>query len=514
MPKKSNERSYIDNVQGTVVWVDDTWAEKKARNFYQAEGKILMNPTLTKTKLVKACNGKVQHREANQARNLSLGKIASKKEVLEEDLKTAKAKIKDVTKSTIKLLKKNLWDTKLRKLRRDYYKLSQKIARLEHKLNNIKLGKRVGICLGRSVIGDKELLKLSRHSHFGATGSKDELFGNAFRLNTDEAYEQDGKVYVPIYHSKEYRGILILEKVHYLKLRAHQQKYGITVDFYQYKKGLWKCVATLNHICDKPYEHTQYTLGIDYNEKTINWVLFTLKGKNLEIVESGEIDIRPSVGSKQQIEESIRKEVKLLCSKVAAYHGFISYEDLDFSNKKCENRGKRMNRMIHNLATGFFRDVLVKECYKNCIPFYAVNAAYTSLVGGVISALRTELGRDAAACVVIGLRGNRKLQQWLYDLCAKYLNKGGKVRSTRKGMQNETLEIVPNKEGKNHEETTVTLQSIGEVIGSAGDYYALGRYLKSWNEKIYEETTRYLREVDSTSHSPRSMAKALVKQSP
>ncbi len=198
--KKPKPNTYVDNVQGSVKWVANNWAEVKAREFNAIVGKVLRDPTLTKTQVVHKFKAKgviVAHRVVNQARNLALGQIDSRKEALGASILTQKRKLQDNEAKIYKKLQSNLWSD-IRWYLYNANVLKARIVKLEHAL--LRMETKSGICLGRQYMpkasdsaADKLVKKVKlawkRSSHFGATGSYEEPHGNAYQLRLNEAVQ-------------------------------------------------------------------------------------------------------------------------------------------------------------------------------------------------------------------------------------------------------------------------------------------------------------------------------------
>lgn len=98
-----------------------------------------------------------------------------------------------------------------------------------------------------------------------------------------------------------------------------------------------------------------------------------------------------------QREQNLRKLVKKMFEDIKQDNiHVVRIEDLDFMKKKHQNRGKAMNKMLHELPYGQFRKIIESECFRHHIVVEYINPAYSSQ-----KALKLGLDRHLGAAKII-----------------------------------------------------------------------------------------------------------------
>ena len=98
-----------------------------------------------------------------------------------------------------------------------------------------------------------------------------------------------------------------------------------------------------------------------------------------------------------QREQNLRQLIKQIFEDIKQdkIH-VVRIEDLDFMKKKHQNRGKGMNKMLHELPYGQFRKIIESECFRHHMVVEYINPAYSSQ-----KALKLGLDRHLGAAKII-----------------------------------------------------------------------------------------------------------------
>ena len=98
-----------------------------------------------------------------------------------------------------------------------------------------------------------------------------------------------------------------------------------------------------------------------------------------------------------QREQNLRQLVKQMFEDIKQDNiHVVRIEDLDFMKKKHQNRGKTMNKMLHELPYGQFRKIIESECFRHHMIVEYINPAYSSQ-----KALKLGLDRHLGAAKII-----------------------------------------------------------------------------------------------------------------
>ena len=98
-----------------------------------------------------------------------------------------------------------------------------------------------------------------------------------------------------------------------------------------------------------------------------------------------------------QREQNLRQLIKQMFDDIKQDNiHVVRIEDLDFMKKKHQNRGKGMNKMLHELPYGQFRKIIESECFRHHMIVEYINPAYSSQ-----KALKLGLDRHLGAAKII-----------------------------------------------------------------------------------------------------------------
>jgi len=354
----------------------------------------------------------------------------------------------ETTKKTIeKWYKKEVEPNKLAK---HWYKIHQKkrrLARLEKRLELMKLDKasgRVRICFGSKKLFQAQFdlkangyknfeewktdWKTARSNQFFLIGSKDEMAGNqlctakrqadgtlTLQMRLPEALVGKHGKYIEIKGVQFEYGQDIIEAAlndnearRVLKgLKSVETKcYGqaISYRFLRDEKGWRVFVSTARPIVPiKTLKHIG-TIGIDLNANQIALVETDRFGN---VIDTQTLPLNTYGKSKAQTEALIGEAVKTIVERSEKTLKPIVIEDLNFSNKKSllrENGSNRYARMLSSFVFSKFRDFLESRASRNGVRVYKVNPAFTSVIGRIKYASRYGMTVHHAAALVIARR--------------------------------------------------------------------------------------------------------------
>ena len=98
-----------------------------------------------------------------------------------------------------------------------------------------------------------------------------------------------------------------------------------------------------------------------------------------------------------QREQNLRQLIKQMFEDIKQDNiHVVRIEDLNFMKKKHQNRGKAMNKMLHELPYGQFRKIIESECFRHHMVVEYINPAYSSQ-----KALKLGLDRHLGAAKII-----------------------------------------------------------------------------------------------------------------
>jgi IS605 OrfB family transposase len=337
---------------------------------------------------------------------------------------------------------------------------------------------------------------VARYGLFGCVGSHDEEYGNrTYQVRADEAKQEGDYYYVPIWHSREMLAKLRLSEKDYHRLVAYQKtKEAITVYFHR-DRNHWMGHITLMMEGPKVYTPSNATVSLDTNGKSLDWLVFRLF-EEVAVQKRGIIDFSQAKTTDQKV-VLLRKWLTILITMAFELKAQFSMEDLDLRAKKKLDNGKAMNRVLHGIPYAEVMRMAARICCQMGVPIRFVNPAWTTAVGGVISAELTKLSRDHGAAVVIGLLASDAGMTWLNAKCKDLLAHGGKYRTTKKGAQNLTVTLRPN--GIKPVAKRKILVKGGRRQSTAfsrpdlEDFYATGKALIRLQEKLYAAATKQSR---------------------
>ena len=375
----------------------------------------------------------INARQFNSIRIFLQGKIKSRTECyqsqikdLEEQIKQLKKSLKNLT-NRVKLEKLNAKKTASPQ-RKDYPACSldprkktprgqslaklhykkRKLHRLQAKLNSLKthppqlifgsrkLWKSQFNLEANGYASHEEWLKdwqSRRHQEFNYVGSKDEKAGCQNCQLT-----ADGRLAITIppclidkyQHHPNYQIInrtakIVIEDV---KFPYRQETINWALDNQQalsyrfvHQKNKWYILVTTNQI-EVPYQSHRRNgmIGIDFNPNCLGWAYIDVEG-NLQ--DKGQIRFNVADRSTEQTTATLGDVCQVLGDLARKYQCPIAIEKLDFQKKKrtLGETSAKYARMLSNFAYRKFEQVLASRCQRMGIELIRLNPAYSSLIG-------------------------------------------------------------------------------------------------------------------------------------
>ncbi|MGK7946507.1 MAG: IS200/IS605 family accessory protein TnpB-related protein, partial [Microcystaceae cyanobacterium] len=375
----------------------------------------------------------INARQFNSIRIFLQGKIKSRTECyqsqikdLEEQIKQLKKSIKNLT-NRVKLEKLNAQKTASPK-RKDYPACSldprkktprgqslaklhykkRKLHRLQAKLNSLqtyppqlifgsrKLWKSQFNLEANGYASHEEWLKdwqTRRHQEFNYVGSKDEKAGcQNCQLTADGTLAItippcliDKYQHHPNYQIINRTAKIVIENV---KFPYGQETINWALDNQQalsyrfvHKKDKWYIFVTTEQI-EVPYQSHRKNgaLGIDFNPNCVGWAYIDSEG-NLQ--DKGQIRFNLADRSTEQTTATLGDVCQVLVDVALKYQCPIALERLDFQQKKRKlgETSIKYARMLSNFAYRKFQQVLASRCERMGIELISLNPAYSSLIG-------------------------------------------------------------------------------------------------------------------------------------
>jgi IS605 OrfB family transposase len=371
----------------------------------------------------------INARQFNSIHLILKGKIASRKESYQRQIKESELRIKALKKkiqSQQKKLKKLPLScgynekSEKNKLKFELHQKQRKLGTIIARLATLKKTKPSFVFGGKKLwysqfnleengysSSEQWLIdwRETRQAQFTIVGSKDETNGNQncqllsdgqLKIRVPSCYES---VYGKYYYISNVRFSYGAKDVDY----ALNNKQALTFRFVK-KEGKWYvfCSFDLPEVPTISYRGNGM-LGIDLNPSVIGWSYCDGEG-NLKA--KGQIPINVRDKRKNQTRAIIGDAVKQLVDLASVYQGPIAVESLDFSRKKAamKEMGVRYSRMLSNFAYSCFYEMLKSRAFRLGIEVIEVNPAYSSLIGLTKFMSLYGLSSDTAAALVLARR--------------------------------------------------------------------------------------------------------------
>lgn len=379
----------------------------------------------------------INARQFNSIHLILKGKIASRKECYQRQIKDLEIKIKSLSKEINNLKKKvkkllpvcslNSQKTDKNKIKFSLHQKKRKLKSCQDKLINLKKHKPSFIFGGKKLWHSQYNLAENgyanheqwlaewqnyRSSNFTLVGSKDEINGNQ---NCQLLANGTLKIRVPRCYESLFGKYFLIENIVF-KYGQKEVEYALknyqalTFRFVR-KNDKWYVFCSLE-LSEVPYQ-TNYKngmIGIDLNPSVIGWSYCDSEG-NLKA--KGQFKFNIQDKNKNQTKAIIGDIVKELVALASHYKCPIAIEKLDFSKKKItmKEEGVRYSRMLSNFAYSSFYQILISRAEKWGVEVRLVNPAYSSLIGLTKFMGMYGLSSDTAAALVLARRALRKSER-------------------------------------------------------------------------------------------------------
>ena len=258
-----------------------------------------------------------------------------------------------------------------------------------------------------------------RHKEFCYVGSKDETAGCQNCQLTKEGFlaitipRSLAEKYQCHSHYQVIRGTpkLVFEGINF---PYGQQTINWALDTHQAlsyrfvkKKEKWYIFCSTNQI-EVPYQshRSNGMIGVDFNVNLVGWAYTDREGN---LGDFGQIRFNLADRSREQTTATLGNVCKTLVDLAIKYQCPIVIEKLDFQAKKrtLSEQGAKYARMLSNFAYSKFHQLLSSRCERMGIQLIRVNPAYSSLIG--LSKFMSMYGLDSsmAAGLVLARRALR-----------------------------------------------------------------------------------------------------------
>lgn len=303
----------------------------------------------------------------------------------------------------------------------------------------------------------KKLYKRSRNNIFGARGSNDETCGNStYQIRYKDTIVKDviykgskvaaKKFVFGLTHAGVDFGTFELDgkqgldlqrqllankalKVYFMRPNVERQHRWCIYVSYEMDKG---ALLTNDNV-----------VSVDLNHGHIATTMISVINRKLDIknYNSYRYDISDNVTSEAR-EYDIYSIIRQLVAEAKANNAKVALEYLDFEFCKKLLRNK-LGATLHKLPYRKIRYKFERECAKQGVELVYVRPHYTSHLGNLIVTENSQLNRDIAAAVVIGLRALQGGNAYLNRLCMRHINdKQTKVRLNAKGKFGQHVTIT------------------------------------------------------------------------
>jgi len=375
----------------------------------------------------------INARQFNSIHLILTGKISSRKDCYQRQIKELEIKIKSLIKeiNNLKQKNKNLffvcgWNSQKTEKNQTKFSLHQKQRKLkscQDKLENFKKHKPSFILGGKKLWHSQFNLAENgyenheqwladwqnyRSSQFTLVGSKDETNGNQ---NCQLLSNGTLKIRVPKCYESLFGKYYLIENVSFPYGQkdvdyALNNPQALTFRFVR-KEEKWYVFCTID-LPEVPTQTHQKNgmIGVDLNPSVIGWSYCDKEG-NLKA--QGQFKINIQDKNKNQTQAIIGDIVKELVDLASHYKCPIALEKLDFSKKKItmKEQGIRYSRMLSNFSYSCFHQMLMSRAFRLGIEVREINPAYSSLIGLTKFMSLYGLSSDTAAALVIARRALR-----------------------------------------------------------------------------------------------------------
>ena len=221
-----------------------------------------------------------------------------------------------------------------------------------------------------------------------------------------------------------------------------KNRYGLTIDLRRQATGHWYI-----HVSRKATDLPAKTLapvgwlGVDLNCDSIARAAVTMRDGSPVLGSYGK-DSFPAGGPAGARRTRLFTIINALVAEAKARNFGIALEYLDFEHCKRWLKTK-LGAMLHVMPYRAIRAIFERRCLAAGVPLRYVPPKYSSLLGALISAKWTELGRDQAASAVIALRASEAGNPWLETACEQAVKaERVSLRLNAKGKFGHTLVVA------------------------------------------------------------------------
>jgi IS605 OrfB family transposase len=192
----------------------------------------------------------------------------------------------------------------------------------------------------------------------------------------------------------------------------------------------------------KSYETGNTFLSYDTNNDSLAYTLFRIEDGKLELLHTAEVFFEKQAPNGKDRERRLHEELNLMFDLALKHQACVVGEALNWEGAK--TGFSAISKSLHKIPYRQIYDAVVRKGLLHGVPVRFINPAYTSVLGGLF----TDLNRDKAAALVIGLKGSPQGIDLLETLCQKFLDQdlpNGGIRY-KVEVKNRFSEIVKVKE--------------------------------------------------------------------
>ena len=197
----------------------------------------------------------------------------------------------------------------------------------------------------------------------------------------------------------------------------------LTVMLIRDKKKLqrWQIRITWMQPCRPAYAVGNTFLGFDINNDSVAYLIYRLEAGKLTILYTAEPKFLSQTGNAEERLRQLHLLLNEMFDKAFEYQACIIGEDLHWEGAKMSFSA--LSAMLHAIPYSAIRQAVVRKSLIRGVPLRFISPEYSSILGGLF----TQLNRDKAASLIIGLKGSDQGLDFLESFCRQQLESSARI---------------------------------------------------------------------------------------
>jgi hypothetical protein len=188
----------------------------------------------------------------------------------------------------------------------------------------------------------------------------------------------------------------------------------------------------------EPYAITNTFLGYDINNDSIAYTIFRIQNGSINILKAYEAKFAPKTARGKNRERLLHESLNLMFDDAEEYRALVLGEDLDWEGAKLGDGA--ISKLLHCIPYKWIRSKIERKGLIRGVPCAFVDPRWTTILGGLL----TQLNRDKAAGLMIGIKGSQEGIELLEAVCQKLMTEDlyGDGIAYKVEVKNQFSEIV------------------------------------------------------------------------